>query len=222
MIRAVFFDASGVLYDRARPTEEFAEEFVRAAGFVRAPDAAERARQEELRHAATIGAADHLAYWQHFLRVRGVPVGERERELLEAILAQNDRVHAKPGGRETLGGLRARGILTGAITDTMYPLASKLRWLAAAGVEGLFDVFVCSSAVGVRKPDPLIYGRALAAAGVAAHEAIFVGHAVHELEGAAAVGMTTAVVYPDPGARGDYQLAALTDLLDLPPLVPAP
>ena len=135
MIRAVFFDASGVLYDRARPTEEFAEEFVRAAGFVRAPDAAERARQGELRHAATIGAADHLAYWRHFLRVRGVPAGERERELLEAILAQNDRVHAKPGGRETLGGLRARGILTGAITDTMYPLASKLRWLAAAGVE---------------------------------------------------------------------------------------
>jgi hypothetical protein len=33
--------------------------------------------------------------------------------------------------------------------------------------------------------------------------------------------MTTAAVYPDPGARGDYQLAALTDLLALPPLVPA-
>jgi FMN phosphatase YigB (HAD superfamily) len=73
--------------------------------------------------------------------------------------------------------------------------------------------------VGVRKPAPPIYQDALARAGVKAGDAVFVGHAAHELDGARNAGMTTAAVFYEPSVRADYYLVSLRDLLTIPPLM---
>ena len=52
--------------------------------------------------------------------------------------------------------------------------------LASAGLSGLIDAVVTSAEVGAAKPDPEIFTRALAMAGVAAEPAVHVGDSLAE------------------------------------------
>jgi FMN phosphatase YigB (HAD superfamily) len=109
------------------------------------------------------------------------------------------------------------------ITDTMYPLERKMRWLARIGVADLIDVVSCSTALGVKKPDAAIYKDALTRARVAAPDAVFVGHSAEEIAGARAVGMRTVAVHGDRDARADESVGTLDGVLELSSLrAPAP
>ncbi len=127
-----------------------------------------------------------------------------------------DAIELFPGVIPTLATLRARGFLLGVITDTDVSSAEKLRWLHARGLTLACDLFVNSEEEGVRKPHPAIYRAALVRGGVRADEALFVGHAAHELAVARAVGIATVACHADPGAVGNYQVERFADLLDLP------
>jgi putative hydrolase of the HAD superfamily len=70
-------------------------------------------------------------------------------------------------------------------------------------MDGLVDVLVFSSEVGLRKPDPRIYLLACRGLGVAPTDCVFVGDGNHrELSGAAAVGMTSVLII-DPAEEGE-------------------
>lgn len=71
---------------------------------------------------------------------------------------------------------------------------TRLRGIAAGlGLESWVDVIVISSVVGVRKPDPRIFQRALEAVGVAPREALHVGDLPEEdIEGARGAGLHAA------------------------------
>jgi HAD superfamily hydrolase (TIGR01509 family) len=93
-----------------------------------------------------------------------------------------------PGAVETIAALRERGLKTGLITVCSEDVVS--LW-AETDFHGLFDAEVFSAAVGLRKPDPQIYGIALEKLGVEAKDAMFVGDGANdELGGAERVGMT--------------------------------
>lgn len=62
----------------------------------------------------------------------------------------------------------------------------------ALGIESYLDVVLVSEEEGVRKPDPLIFRRALERVGVEPEEAVFVGdHPEVDVEGAHAAGLRT-------------------------------
>jgi len=93
-----------------------------------------------------------------------------------------------PGAVETIAALRERGLKTGLITVCSEDVVS--LW-EETDFHGLFDAEVFSAAVGLRKPDPQIYGIALEKLGVEAKDAMFVGDGANdELGGAERVGMT--------------------------------
>ena len=75
----------------------------------------------------------------------------------------------------------------------------------------LFDVFVESSKVGLRKPDPRIYEHVCAALAVPASDAVFLDDIGSNLKTARALGMTTIKV-DEP----EQALAQLSRHLDLP------
>ncbi|HEY8597469.1 MAG TPA: HAD family hydrolase [Thermomicrobiales bacterium] len=135
----------------------------------------------------------------------------------DAVVAR-DAIALFPRVIPMLATLRGRGFILGVITDTDVPSAEKLRWFHARGLTLAWDVFVNSEEEGVCKPHPAIYRAALARGGVRADEALFVGHAAHELAGARAVGMATVACHADAGAVGDYRVARFAELPDLPPL----
>ena len=215
-IRGIFFDAAGVLYTRAQPTRQFVARLLDERGFSPQLSPEDQERQKALRAEADRGRVSHDAYWDHTLRMYGLTDAEERRALVARIDAYADQVEPIPGAAGALAGLKERGFVLGIITNTMHPLARKERWLESAGIRAFVDVLVCSTVLGVRKPEPAIYLSGVVQACLTAAESAFVGHAAEELDGARRAGLVTVAVLYEPGARADYYAETPLDLLKIP------
>lgn len=98
----------------------------------------------------------------------------------------------KPGALEALDWMHEQGIAAALVTNCapdVPELWAETRW------SHRFRATVFSCALGVKKPDPAIYRAALDQLGVAPSAAAFVGDGSdHELQGAAAVGLSPVLV----------------------------
>jgi putative hydrolase of the HAD superfamily len=135
----------------------------------------------------------------------GQPVSARE-----MMSRMNVASQPRPQMLAAIAELRRRAFKVAALTN---------NWLSDAPDEGvgslrpLFDLFVESSVVGLRKPDPRIYQHTCLALGIEPHEAIFLDDIGGNLKPARALGMTTIKVL-DP----EQALSELAAALGLPPL----
>jgi putative hydrolase of the HAD superfamily len=215
-IKAIFFDAAGVFYNRPQPTDQYMLGLLKKRGFAVELSAQGQMRRRALRSRADSGQVSPDEYWDQVLAMHGVDDPQERTSLVAKIHDFSDNVIATPGGREALAGLKQRGFLLGIITDTIYPLERKMLWLDKVGVAEFVDLVTCSTALGMHKPEPEIYLAALQRARLAPGEAAFVGHDAAELEGAHRVGMTTVAVNHDPGTAADYHARSLLDLLNIP------
>jgi len=211
-VRAIFFDASGVLYDRRGSTAELLARLLGERGYRAELDAPAHAERARLNGLAKTGGIDARELWDRVLRLHGVESEVERRELIGHVFEAAHEVFALPGVPDALIELDRRGLALGVISDTIYPESWKRRWLAVVGVLDILDVVVCSNVVGARKPDPAIYRAALDRAEVPASESAFVGHDARELEGALAVGMLTVGI---GAGGGDHRLDSLGDLPSL-------
>ena len=136
------------------------------------------------------------------------------REVTPPLFATEvDRLVVAEGTCEAIRALAERGILLGAVTNTLADAPTIRLMLRRNGLEDVMGCVVVSSEAGYRKPHPSLFQGALRALGVEAHEALFVGDSpYHDIGGAAAVGiravLTTQYVerpwiegVPEPFAR---------------------
>ncbi|PKO13527.1 MAG: hypothetical protein CVU39_18565 [Chloroflexi bacterium HGW-Chloroflexi-10] len=216
MIKAIFFDAAGILYTRNGPTEEFAIHLLQDNGFSTEISSDLIQKQFSLRSQANQGVINHEIYWEQYLLVRKVTDPELRKKFIEQIINYSNNIQSIPGSRETLAELKRRGFLMGIITDTMYPVEWKMRRLEKAGVAQFIEIVACSTDLGAHKPDPVVYSYALQQANLTPDESAFVGHLGIELEGAQKAGMTTIAINYDVDAKADYYCSSLLDLLNLP------
>jgi HAD superfamily hydrolase (TIGR01509 family) len=215
-IKCVLFDAAGVLYDRAEPTDAFAKRRLAELGYAIDLSEGDLARKEEMRILATEGRLHHEAYWNELLQLYRVTDAEQRAALNKEIQDHTFDLFPYPGGREMMAGLRARGFVLGIVTDTMHPVEWKMQWLKKAGVDEFVDVMACSSSLGAHKPQPEMYLYAVRQAHLAPSESAFVGHDARELAGAQRAGLATIAVNYAPGAIADYYANSLLDLLNVP------
>ena len=122
------------------------------------------------------------------------------------------RMSAGGGAREPLvartRALRAEGYKTALVTNNAREFRS--AWRNLLPLDELFDAVIDSSEVGVRKPNPAIYRRALAeVGGVAASRSIFLDDHPGNIAAARRLGMQGVLVGEDPAAA----LAELEALL---------
>ena len=101
---------------------------------------------------------------------------------------------------------RDAGLSTGVLTNNAREFAE--FWRPMLPLDELFDDVVDSSEVGLRKPDPRIYARAVERLGVAPGEALFVDDAPGNVRGARAAGLEAVLIGPQ---RADVP-AALAEL----------
>ncbi|HEV3225901.1 MAG TPA: HAD-IA family hydrolase [Acidimicrobiales bacterium] len=99
----------------------------------------------------------------------------------------------RPDMIEAIGRCHER-LRTGLITNNMAPMSEGDSPMLSF-VEGLFDVIIESSKMGVRKPDPKIYEIACDELGAQPSEIVFLDDLGVNLKPAAAMGMTTIKVY---------------------------
>jgi FMN phosphatase YigB (HAD superfamily) len=215
-IRGIFFDAADVLYRRPEPTSAYVTRLLNERGLATELSAPDRKQQQTLRSQAKSGRLGPDEYWDQLLLMHGVADPDGRKLLVGQIINYSDRVLPISGGREALAGLKGRGFVLGIVTDTIYPLERKMRWLDQVGVARFMDVVACSTVLGVYKPNPAIYHYAVEQVHLTAGESAFVGHAAGELEGAHQAGLATVAVNYDPAARADYYALSLLDLLDVP------
>jgi FMN phosphatase YigB (HAD superfamily) len=215
MIKAIFFDAAGILYTRTGHTEDFALKLLQEMGFDTALSPDQKEVQLAIHSKANQGIITHETYWDQFLLMRNVIEPDQRKNIINQITIYTNDVLQVTGAAQTLMKLKNRGLILGIITDTIYPLEWKIRRLEKAGVSEFIDIISCSSELGAHKPDPAVYNYALQQANIKPEEAAFVGHMGIELSGAHQVGMITIAIDHDDGAIADFYCNSLLDLPNL-------
>lgn len=186
MIRGVLFDLDETLIDRDRSWRAFVARLALRDG----------ASLDDVH--ARIVAADRGGY-----RAKGEMFEELARTLplatptdgpaLEAFWRREfpTSVVARDDARPTLATLRASGLRLAIVSNGRDDMQSAK--VAALGLTPLVDAVVISGALGVKKPDARIYAHALAAIGVDAGEAIYVGdHPELDVDGPMRAGLRAA------------------------------
>ena len=85
------------------------------------------------------------------------------------------------------------------------------------GLDRFFSFGYCAADVGASKPHPAMFERAIAHAGVAAHEAVHVGdHPVDDVQGATGVGMASIWVCADRDDEDPGATRTVDNLADVP------
>ena len=122
------------------------------------------------------------------------------RDLMERIAESSA---PRPLMLEAIRRIRARGLRTAALTN---------NWAEDDGREGTkllephFDVFVESSVLGLRKPDPRIYEHTCREIGVEPPQAVFLDDIGRNLKAARAMGMATIKVVEPAQALSELEV----------------
>ncbi len=211
-IRAVLFDADGILYYRNDKDQEY-EKIFRELGLKSTP--IPEAEKEHFRRMASIGLITFEQYKQEVLQIVGITDPAHLSRGIQIAREESENVHYFPDARKTLDQLKIKDLYLGIVTDTAHPLHEKIEKLERGGLGNLWDAIISSREVGIQKPDPRIYQLALQQLGVKPDQAIFVGHKASELEGARNVGLKTIAFNYEDGAKADFYIQQFSDLVGL-------
>ncbi len=137
-------------------------------------------------------------------------------DALTAVLLAAIHFTPFPDAAPALRELRARGLALVAVSNWDVSLHEQL---AATGLAELLDGAVSSAEVGAAKPDPAIFERALALAGVPAESAVHVGdEPAADVAGALAAGLEPVLIDREgtlEAPEGVRRIASLAELPDL-------
>lgn len=145
-------------------------------------------------------------------------VRDLRRVLMDAYVSEHG-IQPKPGMRETLCALRARGMRIAVATAT--PAERAMDSLRAVGAAAYLDELVCAEMVAHGKPEPDIYLEAVRRLGLSPREAVAVEDAPSGIRAAHAAGLYPVMVpdqdEPDEEIRAlcTAVVPKLTDLLEM-------
>jgi putative hydrolase of the HAD superfamily len=225
-VRAVFFDVGNTLLYPSPSVSHVVEEILRSAGHDRDLEAIEELMplvdayyEDRFRADDTFWTSEEATseVWvgMYSLLCRTLGIDDEAEALARAVyreFGRPDRWRAYPDVAPALERLRARGVLTGIISnwDTRHE-----GILEGLGLGTLLDTIVCSSAVGLHKPDPRIFELACERLGVKPSETAHIGdHVYSDILGARAAGMHAVLIsrHSAPAPMSVKMIESLDDL----------
>jgi putative hydrolase of the HAD superfamily len=211
--RALLLDAFGTLITVDRPAERLRASLAARLGTGIAPESAETAMRDEMRHyQANCRRASDAASLAELRRECAAIVMDRcgvnaPEEAALAVLSDAVVIRAYDDAPPALEMARRRALATAVVSNGDCSMPSLLE---QAGLR--VDVVVDSATAGAAKPDPAIFHRALHLLDVAAAQALHVGDH-EELDGAGARAAGIDVVIIDrSGSGGPGRIASLAEL----------
>ncbi len=212
-LKAILFDAGGILYQRPRRGQALAA-FLNLRGLVPVPPS--QPQRVDLRRRAFAGEISKDEHHDAMLELCGVTDPGARIDGRRAMDDDQRDIEFCDGVPETLHRLKAAGLLLGVVTNTFDSTTVKLGWFAKVGIDKVWDSFATSCEVKVNKPDARIYLAALEPLNLLPEEAAFVGHAAAELAGAKALGMTTiAFNRDDETVEADHVISRFSELQEV-------
>jgi putative hydrolase of the HAD superfamily len=110
------------------------------------------------------------------------------------------KIKLYPHVKETLVSLRQAGLKLALLSD--FPPERKLK---ALGLDGLWDLVLCSELTGALKPDPLPFTSMVRGLGVEASRILYVGNSLpYDVTGAKNAGLRTALISPRRRGKADF------------------
>ena len=214
----MFLDALGTLVELPQPAAALVEELGARGVAVTEPEAAAAMRTEIAYYRAHLDEARDAASLADLRRrctdiVRAALPQTEDVDDLQAVLLGALRFRPYPEVPDTLRALRAGGAKLVVVSNWDVSLHEVLD---ATGLAPLVDGAVTSAEHGAAKPDPSIFGPALALAGVQPHEALHAGDSLeHDVAGARAAGIEPVLVVRDgtPAPSGVRTITSLSSLI---------
>jgi putative hydrolase of the HAD superfamily len=212
MLRAIFFDAAGTLFDAREPVGHTYARIARKHGL----DATDEAVTEGFRRAfASSGglafgpgreAAElrrlERGWWREVVKQSFIGLGEFDDfdaffDELFAYFAEPAHWEPIPEAPHVLSRLRHSGLKLGVISNFDYRL---YRILEGLGLDSYFDTITISSEAGFAKPAGEVFALAMERLGVEGSEAAHVGDSEHmDFAGARKAGMAAVLIQPATG-----------------------
>lgn len=187
-VKAVFVDAAGTLLRPREPVGITYSRFARQYGYHSDPIRVDaRFRDALRRHRGQPQRGDGRSFWRP---VVSESLGIHDEAVFEALYhwyATPKAWWIDTGALALLAKLAREGVRLGIISNW----DSRLRVLYTRfALDRMFPVLICSSEVGVEKPDPWIFSIACRCAGVRPREAIHIGDDKdHDVQGATEAGL---------------------------------
>ncbi|MEM2908151.1 MAG: HAD-IA family hydrolase [Candidatus Hadarchaeales archaeon] len=199
MLKAVTFDVGGTLAEGGLDIGTYQKKFLEYLadlGFGVSREEYQRVMHsalEDLRkRRERLAEVKFEEFYSGVLIALRVPPSPQIMEGIMKIYSENFRMLLKPQARGVLSELK-KSYELGIISNSMSGLSRD--FLAREGLLDYFKVILVSRDVGVRKPSPEIFRRALELLGVKAHEAAHVGNSLEEdVVGAKAAGMRSVLL----------------------------
>lgn len=221
MIRSILFDISALLYGPTGP--DFISEILRAEAInvepVEVTEAIQRlpaevaALRKEIRTEEQENEYHHVML-PYLLANLGVhnPNGAKLIRLAEEIHGYSGYFSLYPETLPVLEALKQRGFIMGVLSNWEPSLS---RFVKEFELDGYFAAVTSSMAEGVAKPDPILFHRALKAAGMKAEETLHVGPSIEEdVTGAMQAGIRP-IWLNRTGIPTDHEVLAINDLRGL-------
>jgi putative hydrolase of the HAD superfamily len=230
-LRGVLFDLDDTLADSAAADLRVWQDIVELIA-ERFPDV-DRDQLRERYDAAVegryadflVGKTDFVTFRRSRLGDALEPWGKVDDALFEAYMREKaripDEVTPFPDAVAVLRALRAEGIRVGVLTNG--PSDTQRRKLEVSGLEPELDAIAISGEIGVPKPDPEAFRKALALLHTRAEETAMVGDSLeNDVLGALGAGLAAVVWMPrahdgdlPPGAHLAREIAEVPRLLGL-------
>jgi len=215
-MRAIFFDANGVLYYREKDKKNYyLKQFLQKYEITKPLEEVFTPEMEEIHDSALRGQITQIEYLNKILKVFGINDSTILQEGQEAIKKDHGNITLFPKVNDTLETLKKRGFLIGIITDAEVDKSVKLAWFKEKGLNVLWDAYANSMELKTRKPDLRMFTFALEEAGVKKEEAMFVGHESREINAAKRAGLQTIGFNYESDVEADYYIGKFEDLLTL-------
>lgn len=199
--RFCIFDMDGTLVDSMPFWKALGRDYLGTLGIT--PTA------EQLEPIGPMTMLEGAAYFMDLFHIPGPP--ERIVREMEAVMEDHYRadVPLKPGMKEYLEQLKARGVRLCIATATAEPLSHTC--LTRLGVDDLFEFLLSCETIGVGKTSPDIYLEAARRLGAQPEEIAVFEDAPYAARTAKAAGFYTVAVAEPTYAAGWPELSALAD-----------
>jgi putative hydrolase of the HAD superfamily len=198
-LSAVAFDLDGTLYPNYRLNIRIFPSILRNLPFVLAfGEARNRLRGKGRPRESLLPGEDFYGAQARLMAQRlGSPGTAAIREQVDRLIYRGwesffTEIKLYSRVRETLDSLRRAGLKLALLSD--FPPERKLQ---ALGLEGLWDLVLCSELTGALKPDPLPFASLVQGLGLEPSQVLYVGNSLsYDIRGAKNAGLRTAFISP--------------------------